>query len=120
MSGGWYTWSDLRAQLDRIEAKLLIINKQETAMAIDLTGMTAELAKNTNVSASAVVAINTLLAQLAALPPSTDPMTQAAIDNIVANWQANDNTVAAAIANTPQNPIVVPPVVVVPPAATKR
>ncbi len=120
MSGGWYSWGSLQAQLNRIETKLNTVITKETAMAIDLTGMTAELAKNTSVSASAVTAINTLLAQLAAVPPSTDPVTQAAIDNIVANWQANDNTVAAAIANTPQNPVAVPPVVVVAPAATKR
>lgn len=86
-------------------------------MAIDLTAATAEMAKNNDVTASAVLAINTMLANLAAVPPSTDPVTQAALDNIVANWKANDSTIAAAVAKTPQNPVVVPPVVVVPPAA---
>lgn len=114
---GWWDFQELKAQLNRIEAKLNALLKQEAKMAIDLTAATAEIATNNDVTASAVLAINTLLDNLAAVPPSTDPVTQAALDNIVANWKANDTTVAAAVAKTKQNPIVVPPVVVVPPTA---
>jgi hypothetical protein len=117
-------WEDdqflnINNKLDRLTRLVLQLLQQENQMAIDLTAATAEIARNTSVSASAVLAIQTLIAQIAAVPASTDPATQAALDNIVQNWQANDATVAAAVANTPQAPVTVPPVVVVAPQAAK-
>jgi seryl-tRNA synthetase len=107
---------NINSKLDRLTRLVLQLLQQENQMAIDLTAATAELAKNNDVTASAVQAINTLIAQVAAVTAS-DPAAQAQLDNIVANWRANDATIAAAIANSPQSPTEVPAVVVVPPAA---
>jgi hypothetical protein len=43
-----------------------------------------------------------MAAQLAAIPPSSDPTTQAAIDGLKATLQANDDALADAVSkNTP-------------------
>jgi hypothetical protein len=43
-----------------------------------------------------------LAAQIAAIPPSNDPTTQAALDQLTATLTANDSGIAAAVtANTP-------------------
>ena len=99
----------IRAQLNRIERKLdrlLIQFKEETeAMAIDLTALTAEVANNTAVDASIVQLVQNLAAQIAAIPPSTDPATQAALDALVTTLKANDSNIAAAVTkNTPAAP----------------
>jgi hypothetical protein len=100
-------WSFMSgAQLDRIEQKLdrlLILFKQETRkMSTDLTALTAEVANNTAVDASIVQLVQNLAAQIAAIPPSTDPATQAALDALVATLKTNDAGIAAAVtANTP-------------------
>jgi hypothetical protein len=86
-------------------------------MAIDLTAQTAAIAANTSVVNSAAMAIKTIVDMLKAVPPSNDPVTQAALDNLTATLVANNGSLAAAVATTPQAPVVVPPVVVVPPSA---
>ncbi len=71
-------------------------------MAIDLAAVTAEVAKNTTVTGSVVTLLQQLTALIQAIPPSTDPVTQAALDDLVAKLTANDQTVADAVAaNTP-------------------
>jgi hypothetical protein len=74
-------------------------------MAIDLTAVTAEVAKNTSVTGSVVTLLQQLTAMIQAIPPSTDPVTQAALDQLVATLTGNDQTVAdAVVANTPAAP----------------
>ncbi len=71
-------------------------------MAIDLAAATAEVAKNTTVTGSVVTLLQQLTALIQAIPPSTDPVTQAALDQLVATLTGNDQTVAdAVVANTP-------------------
>ena len=74
-------------------------------MAIDLTALTAEVANNTTVDASVLALVKNLAAQIAAIPPSTDPTTQAALNGLVTTLQGNDAAIAAAVsANTPAAP----------------
>ena len=74
-------------------------------MAIDLTKLTAEVAANTTVTTSVEALVNNLAAQIAAIPPSSDPTTQAALDALVQTLNANDTGLAAAVvANTPVTP----------------
>jgi hypothetical protein len=116
----WYydsQFQSINSRLDTITTMLRQLLKQEAQLAIDLTAATAEIANNTSVEASAVLAIKTLTNLLTAIPPSTDPVTQAALDNLVATLKANDTTLGAAVATTPAAPVAVPPVVVVPPVA---
>ena len=98
MSGGWYSWGSLQAQLNRIETKLNTVIKQESAMAIDVTALTAEVARNTTVEQSVVTLVNNLAAQIAAIPASSDPVTQAALDSLKTTLSQNDDAIAAAVA----------------------
>ena len=71
-------------------------------MAVDLTAVTAEVAKNTSVTGSVVALLQQLTALIKAIPPSSDPATQAALDQLTATLTANDGTLATAVtANTP-------------------
>ena len=71
-------------------------------MAIDLTKLTAEVAANTTVTGSVVTLINNLSAQIKNIPPSNDPVTQAALDGLVSTLSQNDTTIASAVtSNTP-------------------
>ena len=101
--------SEHKTQLTRIEHKLdrlLALFKQETKiMAIDISALTAEVANNTAVDGSIVQLVQNLAAQIAAIPPSTDPQTQAALDALTATLKNNDASIAAAVvANTPAAP----------------
>lgn len=74
-------------------------------MAISLSDITAEVERNTSVTQSVVTLVNNLAAQIAAIPPSTDPVTQAALDALKTTLTTNDDQIAAAVtANTPQPP----------------
>ena len=74
-------------------------------MAVNLSSITAEVANNTSVTQSVVTLIQNLAAQIAAIPPSNDPTTQAALDQLTATLTANDSAIAAAVtANTPATP----------------
>ena len=80
--------------------------QMENKMAIDLTAMTAEVANNTSVTASVEQLVTNLVAQIAAIPPSSDPVTQAALDALTATLSGNDTSIAAAVAaNTPAAPV---------------
>ena len=71
-------------------------------MAVDLTAITAEVANNSSVTGSVLTLVQNLVAQIAAIPPSTDPVTQAALDALTATLSGNDGSIAAAVeANTP-------------------
>lgn len=97
----WYGWGDLRTQLNRIESKLNRLINQEAQMAVDVSAITAEVQRNTTVTQSVVQLVQNLADQLANIPPSTDPQTQAAIDGLKATLTANDDAIAAAVtANT--------------------
>jgi hypothetical protein len=105
----WFWQDDWLALLPIIHANQLSmlvmlrsLMTQEAKMAIDLAAVTAEVAKNTTVTGSVVTLLQQLTALIQAIPPSTDPVTQAALDDLVAKLTANDQTVADAVAaNTP-------------------
>lgn len=97
--------TNLRANQLVIMGKLNLLLKQENEMAVDLSALTAEVQKNTDVSESVVQVVANLVAALAAIPPSTDSVTQAAIDDLKAKLSANDEKIAAAVvAGTPAAP----------------
>jgi hypothetical protein len=69
---------------------------------IDLTKITADVAANTNAVNSAASLLQELTALVKAIPPSSDPVTQAAIDNLATTMEANTANLANAIVtNTP-------------------
>lgn len=82
---------------------------KENKMAINLDALTAEVTNNTNVTQSIVKLVQNLAAQIAAIPPSNDPQTQAALDALTATLTSNDGAIAAAVtANTPAAPPAAP------------
>jgi uncharacterized coiled-coil protein SlyX len=93
-------WS-LDTRVAALEARVAVLEKLEKTMAIDLTKLTTEVSNNSTVTASVVALVNLLSAEIKAIPPSTDPTTQAALDVLTSTLAANDNTIAAAVtANT--------------------
>ncbi len=93
------------ANQSRMISMLQQLVKMENKMSIDLTTITAEVAKNTDVTSSVVTLVNNLAAQIAAIPPSTDPVTQAALDQLTSTLTNNDQAIGTAVAaNTPASP----------------
>ena len=91
----------LAAQNDILIQQISRLLKQENKMAVDLTSLTAEVTRNSDVTASIVQLVNNLAAQIAAIPPSSDPATQAAMDQLKTTLSVNDDAIAAAVvANT--------------------
>ena len=81
------------------------LSTMEAKMAISLAAITAEVTNNTNVTASVVTLVQNLAAQIAAIPQSSDPTTQAALDALTATLTNNDTAIATAVtANTPAAP----------------
>ena len=81
---------------------LQTLTNLEAKMAINIDALTAAVANNTTVDGSVVTLLQQLATMIAAIPPSTDPATQASLDALVATLTANDSTVAAAVTkNTP-------------------
>jgi|HubBroStandDraft_2_1064218.scaffolds.fasta_scaffold07588_10 hypothetical protein len=109
----------LQTQLDRIEAKLDALTKQEQKdMAVlddDLTALTTQVAANTSVIGSAVAMINGIGAQIAAAVAAATaagatPAQLAAVVALQSTIQNDDGTLSAAIlANTPQASQTPPP-----------
>jgi hypothetical protein len=101
--GNNYNWySDTTTRLQRIEHLLYNVLKQETKMAVDFTAINAEVARQTTVDASIETLLTQVAAALTAIPKSTDPVTQAALDAVVVGMKANnDAIVASVVANTP-------------------
>jgi hypothetical protein len=78
------------------------LSSQERSMAVTLDALTAEVTNNTNVTNSVIALLGNLTALIKAIPPSSDPVTQAALDALTASLTTNDAAVAAAVtANTP-------------------
>ena len=104
----WYydnQFTAINYRLDVITGLLRQLLKLENTMAIDLTAMTAEVANNTSVTSSVVTLLGNLTALIKAIPPSTDPVTQAALDQLSSTLAANDTTIAGAVvSNTPAAP----------------
>jgi hypothetical protein len=89
-------------KLDRMVDMLSQILKVDKMAAVDIAAITAGVTRNTSVLDSTVLLINNLTALIKAIPPSTDPVTQAALDQLTATLTANDDAAAAAVvANTP-------------------
>ncbi len=102
----WWGWNDpidtVLANQRVIMSMLQRVLNQERQMAIDLTAVTAEVANNSSVTASVVQLLNNLTAIIKAIPPSSDPVTQAALDQLTSTLASNDTAVAGAVvANTP-------------------
>ena len=99
-------WSGhISQKLDTLIAMVQQLLTQEAKMAISLTAITAEVANNTSVTASVEQLVTNLATQIAAIPPSTDPVTQAALDSLTATLNTNDTGIAAAVVqNTPAAP----------------
>lgn len=96
----WFDHFDSR--LDTITALLNAITNREKKMAIDLTAVTAEVANNVNITNSVVTLLGNLTALIQEIPPSSDPVTQAALDQLTTTLASNDVTIAnAVVANTP-------------------
>jgi hypothetical protein len=121
----WWWGSDIYSLLDTLHANQLrmlslldqILTKEKT-MAVDLNKLTAEVAANTDATTSVVKLLNNLTQIIKSFPPSTDPVTQAALDNLVATLAGNDQAIAIAVtANTQSMPADVPPVVPAPVSA---
>jgi small-conductance mechanosensitive channel len=94
-------YNGLIHRLNVMTAKLNTIIAKDTQMAIDVSALTAEVTRNSDVTASVVQLVNNLAAQIAAIPASTDPVTQAALDALKATLTANDDAIADAVtANT--------------------
>ncbi len=75
---------------------------KETKMALALDNITAAVAADTTVVGSVQTLLTQLTAMIAAIPPSTDPTTQAALDALATQLGANNSALAAAVAaNTP-------------------
>jgi hypothetical protein len=87
-------------KLDQILAVVQTLQAKETQIMIDLTALTAQVAQNTSVEASAVTLIQGIAAELAAA--QTDP---AAVAALAAQLNTSATALAAAItANTPAAP----------------
>jgi len=105
-------WSDWGMLLQTLHANQLVmlrmlksIIKQEGQMAVDLTALTDEVAKNTTVTGSVIELLQQLTALIQAIRASNDPVTQAALDALKATLSTNDQNVAdAVVANTPAAP----------------
>ncbi len=74
-------------------------------MTVALDAMAAAVAADTTVIGSVQTLLTQLTAMIAAIPPSTDPTTQAALDALTTTLQGNNSALAAAVAaNTPAAP----------------
>ena len=97
------------ATLQTITSRLNTVITKENAMALDLTAATAEIERNTQVTAGVLQLVQTLVTELQNIPPSTDPVTQAALDDLVKTLTTNDQSIADAVAaNTPAAPVTAP------------
>ena len=111
----WWTeqkYNAIMALLQTLHAnQLTLLNRlnaitgKEDQMAVNLDALTAEVQRNTDVEKSVVALVQSLVTQLNAIPPSSDPATQAAIDGLKQTLSDNDDAIAAAVtANTPAAP----------------
>jgi len=105
--------AEIKQALGQLQSMLLVLMKGNDTMALDLTKLTATVAKQTTVEQSALTLITGLSANLAAIAKqlaaaiaANDPVAQAAaqaqLDALQATLDNNDEELAAAIAaNTP-------------------
>jgi len=105
----WW-WADdyIVASLQRIEARqaamLRLLNQlvtQENRMAINLDAINAAVTQTQGVEDSTLTYVQQVVAYINSLPPSNDPATQAALDDLTAKLTAKANETAAAIAANP-------------------
>lgn len=88
---------DLSGRLTRIEDLLTSLTTQGEKTMADLTALTAEVERNTEVDASAIALLTGLAAQIEAL--KTDP---AALQALADQMRGSSDSLAAAVAaNTP-------------------
>ncbi len=93
-----WKWKRKPSQLDRIEGKV-------NQTMLDLKKITADVAALTTAEGSAIALLTSLKAAVDAIPPSTDPATQAALDDLSSQIEKGTGDLAAAVvANTPAAP----------------
>jgi hypothetical protein len=96
---------NMRSNQRAMIGMLQTLTNLEVKMTVNIDALTAEIANNSTVQGSVVALLQQLAAQVSAIPPSSDPVTQAALDALVATLSQNDQTLAdAVIANTPPAP----------------
>jgi small-conductance mechanosensitive channel len=100
--------------IDSIERKVI-------QMSVDLSKLTQDVAAMQTVTQSALTLIQGIAAQLAAIPPSTDPATQAALDQLSTELESNTKALSDAVAANTAAPAPTPapatPPAEAPPAA---
>ncbi len=93
-------WEKLEAihrevhEIRRLLAKLV---KQEDRIMIDLTAITKSVADQKTVDDSIIALLDNVVAALAAIPTSNDPVTQAAIDALQKTLDENNAEISAAV-----------------------
>lgn len=87
-------------KLDEILKLLDVIRRKEDVMSAELDALTVQVTANTDVEASAILLLQGLAAQIAAL--KTDPVALQALSNSLK--MSADNLAAAITANTPPIP----------------
>jgi hypothetical protein len=100
-------WKHLNDKLDailvlftRIESSLAALTMKQEQVMTDLTALTVEVARNTEVDQSAIALLNGLAAQIESL--KTDPV---ALQNLADTMRGSSDALAAAVtANTPVAP----------------
>ncbi len=101
----WLYWGDelnqVLANQRTIIGMLQRILKEERAMAIDLTGLTAKVAKVQGAEDSAVALLEGLTAYIKSIPPSNDPATQAALDDLASKLDVGADGLSAAVVANP-------------------
>jgi len=80
------------------EQIISLLQQEEDDLAIDTSKLAAQIQNNSDL-------IDTAITMLKAIPPSTDPQTQAAIDQLTTTLANKDSDLSQAfLANTPADP----------------
>ena len=101
-------WEKLHRKLDaililqaRLESKIAALTLKQEQVMTDLTALTAEVARNTEVDSSAIALLTGLAAQIEAL--KTDPVALQALADTMRG--SSDALAAAVLTNTPAAPV---------------
>jgi hypothetical protein len=112
----WFSWDDVNRKLDQLLADVQVLNRRMRYMAIDLSKITASVARENTVGDSVLTLVQGLVDQMTALSKqladaiaNSDPgaiaAVQAALDDLAAKADAESDKMAAAVsANTPAVP----------------
>lgn len=104
------SWGTVDAKLNLILNSLVALIQEIEKMAIDLTGLQAAVANESNVVSAAVVALKNVAAEISAAVANAvalDANTQASLNSLVAQINTDVGSLANAVpvANTPANTV---------------